>query len=121
MVERGIAPERWRQNFRIAQEVTVRGVGDLAGGEQILVYPDTMHGLFVVLADVAAHEEPSGGDADQGGKIFFRSRSGEQSRIHGISAPAKRGRRLQSYSPGTSECRRRRRLQRPGTMRRFRL
>src|SRR5208282_5743862 len=119
MVERGIAPERWLQRRRVAQEAPVVGVGDLAGGEQKLVNPDTMHGLFVVLSRVAAHEEPSRRDGDQGGKVFFRSRSGKQIRIHGIRAHAARGRRLRFYSPGTSECRRLRPLQLPGTMQRF--
>jgi hypothetical protein len=78
MVECGVAPEGWGQRCSVAEEAPVIGIGDLAGGEQKFVNPDAMRRLFVVLSGVAAHEEPSRGNADERGNAFFRSGWGEQ-------------------------------------------
>jgi hypothetical protein len=65
VVEGGVASERWRERQRVSQEAVIVGIGDLADGQLKFIDPNAMHGLFGVLPCVAAHEKPSGRDADE--------------------------------------------------------
>ena len=69
----------------------VIGVRDLVSGEQKFVNPDAMHWLFVVLSGVAAHQEPSCGNADERGNVilFLRAAIGRAvlQPLHGSGRP----------------------------------
>ena len=64
MVEVFVAP-KWRSGEAGREKVRgVFGVGDLSGGEEEGVDPDTVDGAFAILTGGGAHEEPSFGDGD---------------------------------------------------------
>jgi len=67
MIEIFVAPVRWRVRSDGGQKERVFGVGDLSAGKEKSIEPDTVDRALAVLAGGGTHEEPGGGNGDEGG------------------------------------------------------
>src|ERR1022692_1413713 len=67
MIEILVLPEGRRACRGGVQEERVFGVGDLGGGEEEGIGPDTVDGTFAILTGGGTHEEPGFGDGDETG------------------------------------------------------